>query len=249
MNRVRSLRRLAINWWVGEHRRIAAGLTRNQLADRIGATPPLGLQRLWHDSDHDSLPLGLLERLCEALDLHPVELFATSATHDARPPAPAEMASDDAVVEAALAILASGVDEADGAVSRGRLAEALAWPLARLDAALATLDDRLAVAGVRIDADGRGGLRGLQPRGGLLTIAEREALHQLRALAAPLREDTARGLYAITVLGQLASEDDIALSPGIAIELQQRGLIRRRAGGFYLDPSADVRFSLLLDNS
>ena len=56
-----------------------AGLTQAQLTDRIRGGVLTGRGRLWADADHDDVPLGLLERLCRVLDLHPAELF--------RPPA------------------------------------------------------------------------------------------------------------------------------------------------------------------
>jgi DNA-binding Xre family transcriptional regulator len=74
-------RRLTINWAVVEQRRIAAGLSQHQLIDRIGSAAPTGPRRLWHDEDHDGVPLGVLERLCDVLDLHPTELFTSPPRH------------------------------------------------------------------------------------------------------------------------------------------------------------------------
>jgi hypothetical protein len=112
-----------------------------------------GLTRLWHG--HDTVPLGTLERLCRVLDLHPVELFALPTRGGVLPPAPAEVAVDDAVAEAALVTLAapSVAGVVAGPVNCARVAEALGWSLARLDAVLASLDDRLAGAGTRVDVD------------------------------------------------------------------------------------------------
>jgi DNA-binding Xre family transcriptional regulator len=77
-------RRLAINWALVEQRRIAAGLSHTELRDRVGASPVTGPPRLWQDSDHDTVRLGVLERLCQVLDLNPVELFS-SPIHLPRP--------------------------------------------------------------------------------------------------------------------------------------------------------------------
>ena len=77
--RGRPARRLVINWALIEQRRIAAGITHAQLAARVGPGAVTGPPRLWTDNDHDAVPLGLLERLCQVLDLHPAELFQPPA--------------------------------------------------------------------------------------------------------------------------------------------------------------------------
>ena len=50
-------------------------MTHTELADRVGSGAVTGPARLWTDNDHDTVALGLLERLCQVLDLHPTELF------------------------------------------------------------------------------------------------------------------------------------------------------------------------------
>ncbi len=57
-----------------------------------------------------------------------------------------DVAADTAVVEAATAQL-------PGRISRDQLADTIGWPLARLLAGLAALEDRLERAGTRLDAD------------------------------------------------------------------------------------------------
>jgi DNA-binding XRE family transcriptional regulator len=47
------MRRLSINWKFVEQRRMAVGLTRAQLADRIGAAGETWPVQLWHDHDYD----------------------------------------------------------------------------------------------------------------------------------------------------------------------------------------------------
>ncbi len=85
-------------------------------------------------------------------------------------------------------------------IGRAGLADALGWPLHRLDAALADLDHTLADRGVRIDEDVVGddrAVHGLRARSGLLTPAQREALHRLVHADEPLDVDAVRALYAI----------------------------------------------------
>ena len=95
-----------------------------------------------------------------------------------------EVAADAQVLEAALATLPrpAAAGQQTAAVSRAGLADVLGWPLPRLAAAIADLDDTLADRGVRLDvdvvADGRA-VHGVAPRPGLLTTAQREALHRL----------------------------------------------------------------------
>jgi DNA-binding Xre family transcriptional regulator len=71
-----AMRRLSINWKFVEQRRIAVGLTRAQLADRIGAAGETWPVQLWHDGEYDDIPLGILEELCHVLGLQPAELFS-----------------------------------------------------------------------------------------------------------------------------------------------------------------------------
>jgi DNA-binding Xre family transcriptional regulator len=248
-------RRLVINWAVVEQRRIAAGIGHAELRDRVGASPVTGPPRIWRDSDHDSVRLGILERLCQVLDLHPVELFAAPfrpAQPTAEPPAEAE---DEQVLEAALASLtAAAVARASlghpGPVSRGALADALGWPLARLLEALATLETGLATRGHRIDTDLLTEARprhGLRPRDQLLTSSQRDALHRLGLINQPLDPETARVLYEAAQPDGRCVEYHAAIGYNAAVLLQQQGLIQRRRGAHYLELTDDVRFALLLD--
>ena len=115
--------------------------------------------------------LGVLERLSQVLDLNPVELFS-APIHLPGPHRIAPPVADGQVLEAALATLtAAAVDRASldraGPVSMAAVADALEWPLARLDTALAALADALAERGQRIDIDTyhqARPLHGLRPR-------------------------------------------------------------------------------------
>jgi len=80
-------------------------MTHAQLAARAGPGAVTGPPRLWTGNDHDAVPLGLLERLCQVLDLHPAELFQPPARAAQRWRAlrPARPPGDETVLEAALA--------------------------------------------------------------------------------------------------------------------------------------------------
>lgn len=248
-------RRLAINWALVEQRRIAAGLSHAELRVRVGASPVTGPPRLWQDSAHDTVELGVLERLCQVLDLDPAELFS-AATQPALPdPAPTPVTGDDQILEAALATLtaaASDMTSLDdpGPVSMGALACALEWPLARLEAALASLEDALAERGQRIDIDTyhqARPLHGLRPRDDLLTDSQRQALHRIRLIYQPLHPDTARVLHTATQPGRCV-EYQVVIGYNPAVLLQRQGLLQRHPGAHYLELTDDVRFALMLDD-
>ncbi len=98
-----------MNWPLIEQRRVAAGITRAQLIARVGANRVTGPRRLWHDDDHDTVVLGMLEKLCTVLDLHPLELF----TPPSRRVATAIAARAEHPHRAALSIVADTVAVAD----------------------------------------------------------------------------------------------------------------------------------------
>ena len=147
-------RRLVINWPLVEQRRIAAGLTQAQLTDRIRDGALTGRGRLWTDADHDHVPLGLLERLCQVLDLHPAELFRPPArAAHRRALAPEQPPADATVLEAALATITVPAGTTGIPIGMATLADALGWSLDRLGTAVAALTGQLTGTGIRIDAD------------------------------------------------------------------------------------------------
>lgn len=245
---VRPARRLVINWSLVEQRRIAAGLTQAQLADRVGAGAATGRGRLWTDNDHDRVPLGLLERLCQVLDLHPTELFCPptrAAQRRAHPPA--EPPTDVTVLQAALATLTAPTGGSGVPVAPAALAEALGWPLDRLTTALTVLTEQLADTGLRVDTDPAPTgtpVRGLRARDRHLTDDQRTALHLLRDLDPPLDAEAARILDTIARNPRAFTERDRDLDPAALVALQQRGLIRRHPRGDYLELTDDTDFSL-----
>ena len=240
-------RRLVINWALIEQRRIAAGMTHAQLAARAGPGAVTGPPRLWTGNDHDAVPLGLLERLCQILDLHPAELFqppARAAPRRRTPPS-TEPVGDETVLEAALATVTTPSGQPGTPITPAALADALGWSLERLTTALAALTGHLAGTGIRIDTDPAPAstpLRGLRARDRHLTDEQRAALHRLRHATAPLDADAARVLYAVAHPRGTLTEGDA--DPVTVVALQQRGSIRRRARAGYLELTDDARFSL-----
>jgi DNA-binding Xre family transcriptional regulator len=241
-------RRLVINWALIEQRRIAAGMTHAQLAARAGPGAVTGPPRLWADNDHDAVPLGLLERLCQVLDLHPAELFQPPARAAQRRRAlpPSGPPGDETVLEAALATVTTPSGHPGTPITPAALADALGWSLERLTTALAALTEHLAGTGIRIDTDPAPAgtpLRGLRARDRHLSDGQRAALHRLRHATAPLDAGAARVLYAVAHPRGTLTEGD-APDPVTVVALQQRGIIRRRARAGYLELTDDARFSL-----
>lgn len=244
----RPARRLVINWSLVEQRRIAAGLTQAQLADRVGAGAATGRGRLWTDNDHDGVSLGLLERLCRVLDLHPTELFCPpTRVAQRRALPPVETPTDVTVLEAALATLTAPTGGSGVRVAPAALADALGWSLDRLTIALTVLTERLSDTGIRVDTDPAPTgtpVRGLRARDRHLTDDQRTALHRLDRLEPPLDAEAARVLDAIARTPRGFTERDRNLDPAALIALQQRGLIRRHHRGDYLELTDDASFSL-----
>jgi len=270
-------RRLTIDWVAVKQARVARGLSHVELTERVGATAPYASYRLWHDDDHDAIALGVLERLCLALDLHPTDLFGPRPRRRSRTPAAAEAsdtcedsradsgpdigagepvasadvdrpadttgpsAADVATAGAAIAALSAPV-------TRDRLADTLGWPLARLMAAIDTLEHHLAATGARVVAEDHV-LSEVEPRHGLLTAAQRHALHHHGAAGSALTEAAGRTLYRLAILEARLSEPDRSSDNPTAIELQAHGLLRRRAPTINLAVTEDVRYSLMLDET
>jgi hypothetical protein len=247
----RQMRRLVINWELVEQRRITAGLTHTQLAERVGAAAVTGPVRLWQDGGHDAVPLGLSGRLCQVPDLHPVELFRAPhrAAHRRTVTVP-EQVADEQVLEAAGHPPGTGRGRTAGDSGQpdraGRRAGVAAAPVGRGHRRPRRHTGR---PRCRLDVDvvGRGqAMQGLAPRPGLLTPAQREALHRLVDAEEALDVDTVRVLYAAAA-PELLHRTPPAISAAGALRLQQLGLVRRRDRAHDLELTDDARYALLLD--
>jgi DNA-binding Xre family transcriptional regulator len=216
------VRRLVINWELVEQRRITAGLTHTQLAERVGAAAVTGPVRLWQDCGHDAVPLGLLERLCQVLDLHPVELFrAPPRAAQCRTVAVLEVAADEQVLEAP-------------PTGRGHRRPRRHLGRPRCPA-----------------RRGRHRARPRDARPGASSWAahpaQRQALHRLVDADEGLDVDTVRVLYAAAAPELRCTERHRAISAAAALRLQQLGLVRRRHRAQDLELTDDARYALLLD--
>lgn len=241
-------RRLSINWPVVEKRRIAAGLSRDELATRLGSRAAsvsyLWPSRSWRDAEQGNLRLQILEYLCQILDLGPAELFIPpddDLSHATIQPSTSK--ADDAVLEAALATVVSSIGHT-------QMAQALGWSLERVERAVEKLEERLAFAGVRLDRDAGAPavLHGLKPRDALLTDGQRSALRTHAGLDGQLSEDDAATLYEIAVVQSAPTESSSRIDRDAAVRLQQRRYVYRRHGSERLIPRPDVLFGLRLDD-
>ena len=82
----------------------------------------------------------------------------------------------------------------------------------------------------------------------MLDDAQRWALDQLRVADQGLADAVLVALYRIVVVGCEYSETTVDLSAETARELQRQRLVQRRHASRILEPSDDVRFSLMFDD-
>jgi transcriptional regulator with XRE-family HTH domain len=218
-------------------RRAAAGLTVRQLADQLGVDART-LADLERSSGHDAraVTVGLLRRICQALDLEPAEVIDLPTTGPLEP-------ADDRKVEAALI-------EHGGVLTRDDLAAALSWTLARLERALLALEHRLKPTGLRLRQVGWNSYA-LGPNLGVLTGEERRRLHRTHSGRVGLTESVAFILLGVVTGYQ--SQDWLLRLPaddrrGIEL-LARQGLIEPSSRQRWVEtwePTADVLYSLCL---
>lgn len=246
-------RRLSIDWQFIERRRLAVGLSRAELADRIGihgmTTDYLWPSRNWRDDDHDHIRLHTLERLCSALDVPARDLFTADVTDqisedDTAPLSDRLQRSDEMVLEAALYKLAQPV-------TTSSIALTLVWQLGRVDAALANLEKSLETRGVRIDRDPESPrvILGVVARESIFSPMESRGLDYVCARAQDLQPVDASTLYEIAVIGTCPTEADRRFEIGSAVRLHGLRYLRHLDDGEHLAVADEVVFSLCLDGS
>jgi transcriptional regulator with XRE-family HTH domain len=226
---------LAVNPQLITERRIAAGLTIRQLAERLGIDA-WTLEQLERGIGRggERVSVAELTRICAALDLDPAQVIGMPVTGSAAP-----AAADDRKVEAALI-------EHGAVVTRDDLAAALGWPLARLERALLALERRLKPTGLRLRRAGWNSYT-LGPNLDVLTGEERRRLNRIHAGRAGLTDSVAFILLAV-VTGYRTEDWLLRLPPddrrGIEL-LARQELIERDKRDRWV-PSTDVIDSLQL---
>lgn len=223
-----------------DQRRIAAGLTIWQLADRLGLNVEVvrsltEIEEFSRDSEQlDRLGFGTIRHLCTLLDIDLNQLLAS--TDRERPPT---AAADDVKVEAALADHGTAVTQED-------LAATLGWPLPRLQAALHMLERRCLPTGVRLR---RVGWNSYALTANLQALSGEQTAHLHRAHGdhQPLTPHAAATLLAaierVDHTAWLEHEFYGQHREGVQF-LQQHGLVTADRPG--MQPSDDVIFSLRL---
>ena len=219
-----------MNWELIEQRCRAGGLSIHEAAHRAWVDPFL-LRDGPDDLADDRLPVGVLRVLSRILDVPWQELIdgGGGATGDV-------VQDDDVAVEAALA-------EFNAGLSRDDLAQAFAWPLERVDAALVTLERRLRPSGRRVRPLGWHRYA-LGPNLAVLTDSVRSKLART-AISPTLATDEAEALYQIIRGWRRPSMFGRGLERPALNALRRLGLVEQRQTDLHL--SEDVVFSLRLD--
>ena len=212
-------------------RRVALGLTVPALASQLGISIDVvraieagAIGRV------GSLPLDVLLRLTETLQLRFAELFTT---HERDPVA--APGDDDRAIEAALLTYGD-------TVTTDALAEALCWPYGRLEQALHALDRRLQATGARLCRAGWHRYR-IQPNHRALPQRTWRLLDEAHYQHVGLTAAEATWLYLLT-LDLPVSGEGWELDKSLR-HLRQQQLIDGDQPPFRL--SVDVRYSLCLD--
>jgi transcriptional regulator with XRE-family HTH domain len=212
-------------------RRVALGLTVPALAAQLGVGVDLvraieggAIGRV------ASLPLDVLLRLAQTLQLAFAELFTT---HEGDPVA--APGGDDRTIEAALLTYGD-------TVTTDALAEALGWSYGRLERALDALDRRLQATGARLCRAGWHRYR-IQPNHRALPERTWRRLDELHHQHVGLTAAAATWLYLLTVDLPVSGEG-WELNKSLR-QLRQQHLIDGDQPPYRL--SVDVRYSLGLD--
>lgn len=120
------------------------GLSQRALAAAMSVTAPV-LRSLDAGTNHEAFTVAQLQGLARALGVSVPDLFISDS------PAPdAEIAAADPDVAEDARTVGAALDAAEVLTPTTALAEALGWPLARVEAALEVLDAALHAAGFRL---------------------------------------------------------------------------------------------------
>ncbi len=208
-----------------DERRVAAGLTMQQLVDRIG------VRRQFlngYAADDDTMPIGVLVRLSETLDIPLDQLIHPNP---AEPPVP----SDDARATAAI------FDSSP--ITRSQLAVALGWTLPAVAASLRRIELRLHGTGLRLRRVGPQSHR-IEADLSCLSVGERLRLSHIMIAEDALPANVASVLLAI-VRGygnRRWIQDKVAPDDNCLEVLQRAGLVVAQGRRIDIDPA--VGFSL-----
>jgi transcriptional regulator with XRE-family HTH domain len=219
-------------------RRLAAGLTPQELADRIGLTSELlwAIERGASD-DLQHVPLLAILGLAEALDFRPGELLDP----------PAREASNTSTSESTMAQpdevkLEAALLQYGAAITRDDLASAFGWTLHRVEVALQGLAHRLQVTGSRLRRASWNSYI-IEPARHALAANEQAALQRVSSERIPLSPAAAAVLY--TIMFYTSTLPKHAGGRDALAELWQRGLVKD--SGRHLQPADEVLYSLRLD--
>lgn len=214
-------------------RRLELSLSQRQLADLSDLSAPT-IGRIEAGESAPDLSLGNLHRLAEALALEPWELLRSTTTSETI------VGHDDARVEAILV-------EAGRLVRKEEIADAMEWDLARTNAAIDALGDRLEGTGLRLHRHAEGSVA-VRPAPIGLTEVERERAARAARQHRGLNRRTARLLSVAAATGEISRRDlsnanDQRVACG---ELMNAGVLIDTPKSIAL--SDEARYSLMLDD-
>lgn len=210
-----------------DERRVAAGLTIQQLAERVGVDRWFLRQS---SRDDDGVPIGVFLRLSETLDIPLEDLLRAD-------PAGLGPMSEDARAMAALA------DR--GQMTRAQLAAVFMWTLPQTAAALQRIDRRLRGTGLRLRRVGPQAYR-IDADLSHLSVAERAHLRHLEMDETGLAPNVAAMLLAI-VRGygtRTWVNDNVEPDDNCIEDLRRAGLVNQHERGIDIVPAVGYSLGL-----
>lgn len=211
-------------------RRNEAGLSRRQLAVRVGVSHST-IRLLERDENHDVLTLGLVGRICDVLGVQLGAVLADSQGGGGGGP-------DERLLEAALA------EHRGGLVHRSDLEHSFGWDRRRFTEAAERLDKRLIDSGQVLHRSGWGKYA-LRARADAMSKQQRETMLRLTGVDRKGLTLSQAGLLR-DIRARCLTEQSINNAPSTRIAvsaLQKQGLVEPTADGAYR-PVDEVDFSL-----
>lgn len=211
--------------------RLQAGYSHRRLARMLGVSAST-IRGLEEGTNHDQLPLTLIDQLAQHLAVSIPELFG-------RPDSEAVMpACDDRIIEAALRC-------ATGLIAIADLADAMDWTLERTRSALDALDERVQPTGTRMHRNSWQQCA-LRPATEHLTDHQQHALHQIGPRSRGLTHLTAQLLVAAT-RGEIDDHWFKTATNGQRVALQsllKQGVLLTAPGDSKIVPAPDAVYGL-----
>lgn len=229
-----------INARLVAERRTALNMSMRALVQSAGLTTRMILQGAHSDGDTSItaggfMTLAELSRLANALGVDPAELLTADDAVQTGPP------TDDVAV-----LLAALIDEAQVSLThKDDLADALGWPLERVEEAARRTAEQLPALGLTLYENPAAGL-GVRARHRVLSPQEQQRLARSKTVRSNMRVDHAHVFRDVALghhaknLRRMKKTTELASIQA----LSKRGLIEHAAAGLQI--TATANYSLLL---